>query len=347
MSASLNGPSSSGPSPAAEENRDAPLENSPESPAQGLDKEQAGRLMRLATYASVSVATTLILVKAGAWWMTDSVSLLSSLVDSLLDAGASLLNLLAVRHSLTPADEDHRFGHGKAESLSALGQAAFITGSGVFLAWEAIHRLVSPQEVQHGLIGIVVMVVSILLTLGLVRFQLHVLRRTRSAAIGADSLHYQGDLLMNAGVIVALVLSAELGLFIADPIIGFLIAAYILYNAWGILRSSINELMDRELPEEDRLTIARLALAHREVCAIHDLRTRSSGRDHFIQLHVEMDGQLPLVQAHDIADAVEAEIRAAFPDAEVLVHQDPYDAELYLPERLTREDVGIVLETGG
>lgn len=301
------------------ENRD----NSPQ-------RQREERLMRLATFASVGVASTLIGVKIVAWLMTGSVSMLSTLVDSCLDAAASLLNLFAVRHALRPADDDHRFGHGKAEALSALAQATFIAGSGLFLAVEAGKRLFAPQEITEGETGIVVMLISIGMTLLLVMFQNYVLKHTRSLAIDADSLHYKGDLLVNVGVIAAIILSSGMlfqdeRMFLADPLIGLVIAGYIIWNAWTIVVGSYNELMDRELPPEDRERIVELALDHPEVLALHDLRTRSSGRATFIQLHIEMDAQISLVRAHAIADSVEYRLRKAFPGADIIVHQDPFD----------------------
>ncbi len=285
--------------------------------------DRSPRLMRLATYASVSVAGTLVVTKAGAWLMTDSVAVLSSLLDSFLDVLASLVNLFAVRHALTPADREHRFGHGKAEALAALGQAAFISGSAVLLVFEAIRRLVDPREVTNEPVGIGVMAFSILLTLALVLYQSYVVRRTRSVAISADSLHYRGDLLVNGGVIVSLVLSMTLGWVFVDPIFAIGVAVYILWNAWQIVRQGLNILMDRELPEDERARIHDIALSHPEVRAMHDLRSRRSGTMTFIQLHLELDGGMSLAHAHDIADAVEDKIREAFPGAEVIIHQDP------------------------
>ena len=256
---------------------------------QGLTPE-AARLMRLATYASVAVAGVLIAAKLAAWLATDSVSMLSTLLDSVLDAAASMVNLLAIRHALTPADREHRFGHGKAEPLAALGQAAFVAGSAVLLIVEVARRLWRPQPIENGELGIAVMLGSIVLTAGLVLFQRHVVRKTGSLAISADRLHYVGDVLVNGGVILALVLSQILGWTLIDPIFGAVIAAYILYTAWSIARSSLDMLMDRELPDEDRQRIRSLALAHPEVKALHELRTRASGPSSFIQFHLEMDG---------------------------------------------------------
>lgn len=283
----------------------------------------AERLMKLATTTSVAVAGTLIGVKFFAWIVTDSVSILSTLIDSLLDVAASLVNLMAVRHALTPADHEHRFGHGKAEPLAALGQSAFIAGSACLLLFEASRRLLHPVAVSNGSIGIAVMVFSIVLTVALVLFQRSVVRRTGSFAIQADSLHYKGDVLINGSVIVSLLLAEQLGWRYADPLFGGAIAVYILMNAWSIARGALDMLMDREMPDEDRRRIRELALAHPEVREMHDLRTRLSGPYAFIQLHLEMDGSLKLMRAHEIADQVEAEIVAAFPGAEVIIHEDP------------------------
>lgn len=283
----------------------------------------AERLMKLATTTSVAVAGTLIGVKFFAWIVTDSVSILSTLIDSLLDVAASLVNLMAVRHALTPADHEHRFGHGKAEPLAALGQSAFIAGSACLLLFEASRRLLHPVAVSNGSIGIAVMVFSIVLTVALVLFQRSVVRRTGSFAIQADSLHYKGDVLINGSVIVSLLLAEQLGWRYADPLFGGAIAVYILMIAWSIARGALDMLMDREMPDEDRRRIRELALAHPEVREMHDLRTRLSGPYAFIQLHLEMDGSLKLMRAHEIADQVEAEIVAAFPGAEVIIHQDP------------------------
>jgi ferrous-iron efflux pump FieF len=290
---------------------------------QGSSAEGA-RLMRLATYASVAVAGFLILIKLAAWLYTDSISLLSTLIDSLLDVVASLINLFAVRHALVPADREHRFGHGKAEPLAALGQTAFITGSALFLVFAAGHRLFDPRPVLHSDIGIAVMVVAIVVTFALTRYQAHVVRKTGSVAIKADSLHYVGDMLVNAAVIVALLLASEFGWAVVDPLFGLAIAGYIMFNAWQIAHGSLDMLMDRELPEAERARIREIALANPNVRNLHDLRTRSSGRRTFIQVHIEMDGNLTLYRAHAVADEVEVALREAFPGAEVMIHQDPH-----------------------
>ncbi len=292
-----------------------------------VDPRRAGRLMTLATYASTGVALTLIVAKLFAWWMTDSVAVLSTLIDSVLDAAASVLTLLAVHHAIQPADREHRFGHGKAEALAGLGQAAFVAGSGFLLLIEAIKRIIQPVPMQKEWIGVVVMLLAIVLTLILVAFQSYVVRKTRSVAINADSLHYKGDLLINGSVLAALGVHYFWGVRYLDPILAIGVVAYLLWNAWKIALDALDMLMDRELPDEDRAKIKEIVAAHKDVRSFHDLRSRRSGTDTFIQLHLELDPDMPLVRAHEIADQVEDKIRKAFPSAEVIIHQDPEGLE--------------------
>ncbi|MSO54603.1 MAG: cation diffusion facilitator family transporter [Rhodospirillales bacterium] len=284
--------------------------------------------MRLATYASVAVALVLIVVKLAAYIITGSISMLSSLIDSLLDAAASIVNLLAVRAALVPADEDHRFGHGKAEPLAGLAQAAFIGGSAAFLLIEAGQRLIQPRPVVDTDVGIAVTIFAVILTGALVLFQRSVVRRTGSVAIGADSIHYSADLLLNGSVILSLVLSGRFGMPLADPLFAVAIAAWIVWGAAQIARQSLHLLMDRELPDSDRDRIRAIATGHPGVRGIHDMRTRSSGTSLFIQLDLELDGELPLKAAHEIAETVMADIVRAYPSAEVFVHQDPAGVEM-------------------
>ncbi len=287
--------------------------------------------MRFATYAAVGTAFVLILVKAVAFVLTNSVAILSSLADSALDLMASLVNLWAVRHALTPADREHRFGHGKAEPLSGLAQAAFVAGSAVLLVVEAASRFSNREQVVAGEIGIAVMVFAIVATLALVTFQKFVVKRTGSVAIGADSLHYTGDLLLNLSVIVALVLSTTGGLTWADPVFAIAIALFLLWNASRIARHAVESLMDRELPESERVAIKETVLKHPKVIDVHELRTRSSGLQTFIQLHMVLDPNLTLLQAHSISDEVEMALMADYPGADVIIHQDPEGVEEYHP----------------
>ena len=287
----------------------------------------ADRLRRGATYASVAVAMVLIAVKFAAWLDTGSVALLSSLIDSLLDLVASIVNLLAVRHAMSPADREHRFGHGKAEPLAVLGQSAFIIGSALLLLAEAVRRMIAPAAVHNPPAGIAVMVFSIAVTVALVFYQRHVVRRTGSIAITADELHYRGDLILNGSVIAALVLGAISGLDILDPLFGAAIGIWIIYSAATLARLSLVQLMDRELPDDEREKIREIALSHPEVAAAHDLRTRVAGPTAFIQIHIEMDGRMSLLRAHEVSDDVEMRLRAAYPNAEIIIHQDPEGVE--------------------
>jgi len=287
----------------------------------------AHRLRVRATYASLAVAAVLIAAKLVVWISTDSVALLSSLVDSFVDAAASLVNFFAVRQAIVPADREHRFGHGKAEPLAALVQSAFLIGSAILLMFEAVRRLVSPAPVEGAAAGIAVMVFAIAVTLGLVAYQRHVIRHTGSIAVGADELHYRSDLILNLGVIATLMLGSTLHLPILDPLFGGAVGLWIIYGAVRIARLSLVQLMDREMPDTERARVRAIAEGHPEVTAVHDIRTRIAGPTTFIQLHIEMDGGMNLLRAHEISDAVEAQIQAAFPHAEILIHEDPAGIE--------------------
>ena len=287
----------------------------------------AHRLRVRATYASLAVAAVLIAAKLVVWISTDSVALLSSLVDSFVDAAASLVNFFAIRQAVVPADREHRFGHGKAEPLAALGQSAFLVGSAVLLMFEAVRHLVSPAPVEDAISGIVVMVFAIALTVGLVAYQRHVVHRTGSLAINADELHYRGDLFLNLGVIATLVLGSTFKLSILDPLFGAGVGLWIIYGAIKIARLSLTQLMDREMPDDERARVRAIAESHPEVIAVHDIRTRVAGPTTFIQLHIEMDGAINLLRAHEISDAVEAQLQAAFPHAEIMIHEDPAGIE--------------------
>ena len=284
-------------------------------------------LMRRAAMLAVAIATTLILTKGVIWWWSDSVALLGSLLDSILDALASLINLVAVRQATTPADREHRFGHGKAEALAGLGQAVLILSSALFVTFEAIRHLLEPRAIEQSSLVVGVMILATILTVFLVVYQRHVVRQSGSLAIRADSLHYIGDTAINLGVLLAVVLSAGLGFLLADPLIALAIAGVIFWSAWGIARQSFDQLMDRELEDSERQKIKDIVLAHEQVLGIHDLRTRRSGLHRFVQFHIELPPEMPLHEAHRISDEVEASVKAEFVDTQVLIHQDPAGIE--------------------
>jgi ferrous-iron efflux pump FieF len=282
------------------------------------------RLLRLATRASLAVAVSLIIAKSVAWWISGSVSLLAGLTDSLLDGAASFLNLLAVHYSLRPADDDHRYGHGKAEALSGMAQALFIAVSGVLIAFQAVERIQNPQPLGAPLVGMLVMIFSIVLTLALLGLQHKVVRATGSAAIRADSLHYRSDLLLNASILLALTL-AWFGWQQLDAWFGLAIAVYILWSAVHIARETVSVLMDQELPSDVSTQMLELACGVPGVLGAHDLRTRISGNHWFVQLHLELPGSLTLSVAHGLCDQVADAIHQHYPKAEVLVHADPQE----------------------
>ena len=286
-----------------------------------------GSMMRRTAWAAVAVASFLILIKLVAYLLTDSIAMLASLADSALDVFASSINLIAIRHALTPADPEHRFGHGKAEPMAGLMQGAFIAGSVAFLSIESVGRLIAPHPIAHGMLAIGVMVASIAVTAILITVQQITVAKTGSIAISADRMHYIGDLLTNLGVVAGIVLSTQFGIWIADPIIGLVVAAILSWSAWHVFAQSYNQLMDRELPEDERDKIKAIVMRHAEVRDMHDLRTRAAGIATFIQLHIELDPAMSLTHAHDVSDAVEAEIMAAYPTAEVIIHQDPAGLE--------------------
>ena len=285
------------------------------------------RLRSRATYASVAVSAFLIAIKFGAWLATGSVAMLSSLIDSTLDVVAATVNLFAVRQALEPADREHRFGHGKAEPLAALAQSAFLAGGALLLTFEAVSRIVSPAPIARVDVGIAVILVSLVVDGALVLYQRYVVARTGSLAIGADELHFRSDLLVNAAVLVALVLDRLVKAPIVDPLFGAAIGLWIIYGAVRLLRRSLSQLMDHEMPDEDRRRIRAIAEGRPGVSAVHDMRTRLAGPTAFIQLHLEMDGAISLLRAHEIADGVEAELQSAYPNAEIIIHQDPAGIE--------------------
>ncbi|UIN55762.1 MULTISPECIES: cation diffusion facilitator family transporter [Pseudomonas] len=282
------------------------------------------RLLRLATRASVAVACTLIIAKAIAWWLSGSVSMLAGLTDSALDGVTSLLNLLAVHYALRPADDDHRYGHGKAESLAGMAQALFIGGSALLIAFQAYERIQQPEPLGAPWISIGVIVFSLLLTAALLMLQHRVIKQTGSNAVRADSLHYRSDMLLNGSILIALIL-AGLGFHQLDAWFGLGIAVYILWSAIQIARESFSVLMDEELPVNVSQHMLELACGVPGVLGAHDLRTRISGNHWFVQLHLELPGELTLSVAHGISDQAADAIHKAYPRAEVLVHADPQE----------------------
>lgn len=286
-----------------------------------MEQQYIKHVKRAANFAIV-VAATLIIVKAFAWWQTGSIAILAAMTDSLVDLFASITNFFVLRFALQPADEEHTFGHGKAESLAALAQSAFITGSAAFLLLQGIQRLTEPQLVQGSELGIGISLFSIGLTAALVWYQRRVVKLTGSPAIAADSLHYQTDLYMNAAILVAMLLNFY-GMAYADALFAIGIALYILYSAVVMFWEAMQALLDKALPKDEVEQIWAIVNEQPNIISIHDLKTRRAGAVRFIQLHLEMRDELTLMQAHDISDELEQKLLAAFPQSEVIIHQEP------------------------
>lgn len=303
-----------------------------------IDAAERSKLTTRAAMASIAMAMILIVLKSWAAYETDSTAMLGSLADSGLDLVASLVVLLGVRIAAQPADWDHRFGHGKAEALASLVQVILITISAIFIGFRAIQRLLAHAETADAELGIGVSLVAMVLTAALITYQRHVVRRTGSLAIGTDRLHYSSDLLLNGSVIFALGLDQYAGLTGADAVFGLLIALWLLWGAWSASSHALNQLMDREWPDELRERFLAAAKEYPELSGLHDFRTRSSGTHYFAQFHVWVPADWTVQQAHDRLDAVEEALQERFPGTEILIHVDPEgqtDRETMLPQEIT------------
>ena len=289
----------------------------------GADPSRRAVLVRSAAFASIGVALFLGVLKAWAAWRTGSAAMLGSLADTALDLVASLATLAGVWVAAHPADEDHRFGHGKAEALAAMFQVILIVLSAGAIAFRAVIRLVEGGRVEAAEQGILVSLLAILATLALLGWQRRVIRATGSLAIRTDNVHYRSDLLLNLGVIAALAIDQYLGFAQADPLFGLAIAAWLLWGAWRASREAVDNLMDREWPEEKRLRFVERAALHPELSKLHDLRTRTSGERDFVQFHVDLPPEMTVAEAHAVIERVEADLCREFPGMELLIHIDP------------------------
>ena len=307
-------------------------------PMTGMSHEERGKLTTRAALASIVMALILIVLKTYAALQTSSMAMLGSLADSGLDLVASLIILLGVRIAAAPADTDHRFGHGKAEALAALVQVILISLSAIFIGFRAVQRLLSGAHIADAELGIGVSVIAMVLTAALITYQRHVVKRTGSLAIGTDRLHYSSDLLLNGSVVVALGLDQYARWTGADAIFGVIIALWLLWGAWSASSHALDQLMDREWPDELRERFLAATKEYPALTGLHDLRTRSSGTHYFAQFHVWVPAEWTVQEAHDRLDAIEEELQQRFPDTEILIHVDPEgqtDRETLLPQTIT------------
>lgn len=293
-------------------------------------------LMKSASIASVAVAGFLLIIKIIAFGITDSVSILAGLLDSLLDIVASVINFFAVRYALNPADDDHRYGHGKAEALAGLGQATLITTSVILLIFESLSRVFNPHTLSNTAVGVGVTIISIVLTLILVAYQSYVVKQTKSLAIHSDMLHYKTDFLLNIAIFTSLIIVYFVNFPQIDALLAIAIGGLILWGVKEILMQSLNQILDKELPDEERKKLYVLATSHPKVHEIHDIRTRMSGNNVFLQFHMELPPETLLIDAHNIAEEVEAYIHKNYPyKIEVFIHLDPHGHPRENPEKFS------------
>ncbi len=277
-----------------------------------------------AGYAAIFIVSILIIAKTYAYFQSGSVSILSSLIDSIMDSLVSIMALASIHYARQPADADHRWGHAKMEAVSALFQSAIIAGGGAFLVFEAVSRIFDPVEVTHHILGVKVMALSIVLSAILVMIQRRAVRDTGSLAVEADSVHYGSDIVINAGTLVILGIGFYGAPLWLDPLFAIFVAGFMAYIARGIAVKSLDMLLDRELPDDDRAQIISVIEANGQVLGWHDLRTRRNGTSYVISFDIEADPDIKLFDAHEIAHDLENAIVEIYPNAEVLIHIDPH-----------------------
>ncbi len=292
-----------------------------------MPPDDAGKLVRSATWAALLTAAFLVFVKFYAWWITGSLAVLGILIDAVLDSVSSLAIFFAVRYAQTPADAEHRFGHGKAEALASLFVGGLMAATALFLCWSAIGRLIAPQPVAAAFLGVAAIMVVMVVSALLILYQSYVIRRTGSVAIHADSLHYRADFLLHGSVLAGLFGVEWFGVSALDALCGLGIGFYIGYESWRVVRGASDQLLDHEISDGLREAIRLAARRHDRVLDIHDLRTRRAGQRVFVQMHIELPPEMSLLEAHRVSDEVEASVVAVVPGAEVLIHQDPAGLE--------------------
>ncbi|HVI31544.1 cation diffusion facilitator family transporter [Phenylobacterium sp.] len=289
----------------------------------GLSPAETAALTRRVTLLSVVTAAVLVTLKTGVWLVSGSMALLASAADSGLDLVASLVTFFAVRYAVAPPDAEHRFGHGKAEAFASLVQAGLVFASAALIAREAVGDLLDPHPLRSEGWAVGVMIVSTALTGLLIMAQTRVLRQTSSVAVSGDRAHYASDLASNVIALVGIAASAWLGVNGLDAAAAMVIAALLLWGAVGVFREAANQLMDHELPDEQRARIVELVSQDRRLTGVHQLRTRASGPYVHMQMHVDLDPDLTLEAAHEVIVAAEKRLLEVFPQADIIIHADP------------------------
>ena len=280
------------------------------------------KLVSRAAKFSFAVSVLLASIKLFAWSTSGSISIFASFSDSVLDISASLTNLIIIKFALQPADKDHNFGHGKLEPLVSLIQVVIIVGSALFVLGSSFSRLYNNTQPQYTHTGLIIIIISTVITAFLVWYQIQVIKKTDSQAIKADSMHYKGDLLANVSVIVALV-SVYFSIFWMDIVVALAITSVMILSAKSIAFEAIDTLMDKNLPEDEIALVEQTVNSHPKVLGMHDLRSRKSGNTRFIQLHLELPDDMLLSEAHDISEDIEKQLIKKLHGADVIIHLDP------------------------
>lgn len=296
-------------------------------PSIQLSKKTADKLKRRASLASIGLAATLSVLKLFAALVSGSLAVLSSMIDSLSDILGSFITFIAVKYSARPASEHHRYGYGKAEAVSALIQAMFIAGSGIFVIYDACSRFLMPRQIEQTTMALAVMCISLLGTIILITYQKYVATVTGSQAINADSEHYVVDVLTNASIIISLTVVKFFDLIWLDTVTAFAISAYLLFNAYQLAKDAVGMLLDRELNDDIRQDVSQIIAEHNFVKGFHDLRTRDLGGTYMFEIHLELDGRLSLYETHKLSEQVEQSILAKYPNTQIIIHQDPAGIE--------------------
>lgn len=287
--------------------------------------ERNNRLVKIASYASVTTAVIIMLAKSYAWLATESQSILASLIDSLLDISSSVINLIAIRVSLLPADDNHRFGHEKFQDLAIFSQSMFFFASCLFTLFSSSKSLFSGSKLVNLELGANVMYFCVFLTFILVCFQSYVISKTKSKIISADKLHYFSDFITNISVIISIYLSASF--WYIDALAGIGISLYVMYASYRLFREAIRNLADEEFLQKEKDKILSIVSNYNQVKGIHELKTRYAASKPFIQFHLELDGNITLYRSHEMADKLMKDLLQEFPEAEITIHQDPAGLE--------------------
>ncbi len=282
------------------------------------------KLVKKAAYVSLSAVISMFVIRLYLMIETSSMSVTASLVDSLLDFVTAGINLFAIYYSQQPPDKQHRFGHGKAEDIAVFAQGLFFGSSGIYIIYLAMQEFIAQKPIETKSSDIILMIGTIIINLAVVYYQRTVIKKTNSSVIKADNLHYLADLLTNLAVISSLIVNFYFKVDFLDKIFGLIIGGYIIFGSYSLLKKSLNNLMDRELEDQERNKITAIIKQSKDVLGFHDLKTRYAGNRVFIQFHVELDGNIILEKANKISENIIKKLSSEFKDAEIIIHQDPF-----------------------